>query len=77
MLNRNFNGSSVLLSFPKKETSMDGHRFYYKHFDYITGTNTKERDKNQMKKGKRGDENVEGGEGERKILGPSSSVAWP
>lgn len=61
MLNRNFNGSSVLLSFPEKETSMDGHRFYYKSFDHIIGTNTKERDKNQMKKGTREDENVKRG----------------
>lgn len=78
MLNRNFNSSSVLLSFPEKETSMDGHRFYYEPFDYIIGTNTKERDKNQVKNGKRGNKNVERGkrEGEGKILGPSSLVAW-
>lgn len=78
MLNRNFYGSSVLPSFPEKETSMDRQRFYYKSFDYIIGTNTKQRDKNRMKKEKRGDENVGGGkrEGEGKILGPSSLVAW-
>lgn len=61
MLNRNFNGSSVLLSFPEKETSIDGQRFYYRSFDYIIGANTKEGDKNQMKKGKREDENMEVG----------------